>query len=83
MVLPAGGAVLLLAHKGSVDVCTRLLRGKPPLARRLFKQAVNNVPYCAVSKCDEVGPDRWILSDPGFPCFSHKGNPEYSWKIWL
>ena len=88
--LVGGSTVLLVGHKGSVDVCTRMLLGKPPRLAHRFRHLVKHVPYCAVASCREVttpecdnnDAKHWQLADPGFPNFTHKGNPEYCWDIW-
>lgn len=86
--LVVGGNVLLVAHKGSVDVCTRQLRGMKPRGRAAFKKLTVQVPYCAVAclkegsapQCDS---DTWQLCDPQIPPLTHKGCAAYNWKIWI
>lgn len=77
------GNVLLVSHKGSVDVCVRQLVGHSKLTLIAFRERVSKVPYCAVSCCLE-GPDcRWKLVSPGLPCFTHSANKRYDWRLWL
>eukprot|EP00088_Acartia_fossae_P057739 TRINITY_DN6738_c0_g1_i1.p1 TRINITY_DN6738_c0_g1~~TRINITY_DN6738_c0_g1_i1.p1 ORF type:complete len:713 (-),score=118.88 TRINITY_DN6738_c0_g1_i1:256-2394(-) len=49
-----GGNVLLVAHAGSLDTCTRQLIGKDPRPVNSLMSIVRKVPYCAVAMVEEV-----------------------------
>lgn len=77
------GNILLVSHKGSVDVCVRQLIGHSKLTLIAFRERVSKVPYCAVSCCLESSDGRWKLVSPGLPCFTHSSNKNYDWRMWL
>ena len=80
----SGGNVLLVAHKGSVDVCTRQLVGGKPRARPAFRQLVSQVPFCAFGCIEEpsCGAAKWEMVEPPIQTFTHKGSSKYNWSIW-
>ena len=51
--LLAGGNVLIVVHKGSIDTCTLQLRGKKKRPYKTFHRLVQSVPYCAVGVLEE------------------------------
>ncbi len=80
--------MLVVAHKGSVDICTRLLRGLPPQPQKTFKPSMDMVPYCGMACLEETSnPKLWKLVKPPIHLFTHDSNnyknKKYSWDIWL
>ena len=82
MFVVVGGPILLVAHKGSVDVCTRQLIGKPRRNRKSFRPLVNQVPFCAFGACQQDTRGKWQLVAPPIDTFTHHGNKAYNWAIW-
>ena len=80
-----GGSVLCVAHKGSVEICTRMLRGLPPRNRKSFRPLMERVPYCGVACLEETKNAMWKLVKPAAGTFTHDNNNQktYSWDIWL
>lgn len=78
-----GSNILLVSHKGSVDVCIRQLTANSKLTLTAFRERVSKVPYCAVSCCLQNPDGKWKLVSPGLPCFTHSANKNYDWKMWL
>ena len=68
--------MLFLAHKGSIDKCTRQILGKAPRPRPAFRKLVEQVPFAAVGCMAEDGKVKgeWELVSPGIQPFSHKSS---------
>ena len=77
-----GGNVLFIAHKGSIDVCTRKLCRKNVRSRQEFRPLVDHVPFCAVGCLREMK-GSWELTDSLVPPHTHGKNSTFNWKIWL
>ncbi len=82
MVPVTGGNVLIVAHKGSIDVCSRKLRQKAVRSRREFRPLVDQVPSCAMG-CLRESKGSWELVNSLVPPHTHSANGTFNWKIWL
>ncbi|CAL1539244.1 unnamed protein product [Lymnaea stagnalis] len=78
----AGGNILMVAHSGSLDACTRQLRGKPIRSPEEFRNIVRGCPYCCIcSAVEDVGTGRWNLVEPSIPQLTHGANKDFKWDI--
>ncbi len=73
----------MVAHKGSVDICTRKLVGKAARPRSRFLPLLKTVPFCCVGCCEENKSGKWALVKPAIATFTHMNNSAYNWKIWV
>ncbi|KAK0058837.1 protein UBASH3A [Biomphalaria pfeifferi] len=78
----AGGNILLVAHSGSLDACTRQLRGKAVRNQEEFRNIVKGCPYCCLCMAvEDFSSSKWNLAEPPIPQLTHGTNKEYKWDL--
>ncbi|XP_059163196.1 ecdysteroid-phosphate phosphatase-like isoform X2 [Physella acuta] len=79
-----GGNILIVAHSGSLDACTRQLQGKAVRNPEQFRNIVRGCPYCCVCMAvEDVMNCRWNLVEPSIAQFSHGANKDFKWDTLL
>ena len=78
------GNVLLVAHAGSLDTCTRELTGEVlPRSPNDFLKLIRGIPYCGVSTIQQDPDLRWVLTKPPIRTLQHSSNQRYDWRTLL
>ncbi|XP_078674734.1 LOW QUALITY PROTEIN: ubiquitin-associated and SH3 domain-containing protein B-like [Branchiostoma floridae x Branchiostoma belcheri] len=76
------GNVLICAHAGSLDGCSRHLQG---LAARTQRDAVKlmvKIPYCGMAAFQEVREAGiWDQMEPPIPTLTHSPNHKFDWRV--
>ena len=75
--------MLLVAHAGSLDVCTRQIVDQRPRNTVAFHEILHKVPYLSVGVCQEdcIVKNKWRLIEPPILGFAHTNNPKYNWSV--
>lgn len=68
------GNIFILGHAGTLDTCTRQLRGKAPRSVVEMQSLVQKVPYVSVCVAEEQSDQTWSLINPPFPNLKHCDN---------
>lgn len=75
------GNVLIFAHGGNLETCTREMLGKPKRPWDQLKHLLAKVPYLGVTAMQQIDDSLYKLIEP--PClpFTHEAKTAFNWKI--
>jgi hypothetical protein len=72
--------LLVVGHHSALESCTRHLYNGQLRRQRDFDTLVRSIPYLATVRMSERSPNRWQMSEPIIPLFTHAANDAYRWE---
>ncbi|ESO97246.1 hypothetical protein LOTGIDRAFT_114998 [Lottia gigantea] len=79
---PDGGNILLVAHAGSLDMCTHQLCGLNAKSATDFHLQLTSIPYCGLCMVQEdMEAKKWIMKEPPIPSLIHGSNRSFDYKL--
>ncbi|KAI8514781.1 Ubiquitin-associated and SH3 domain-containing protein B [Branchiostoma belcheri] len=76
------GNILICAHAGSLDGCSRHLQGLTARTQRDAVKLMVKIPYCGMAAFQEVREAGiWDQMEPPIPTLTHSPNHKFDWRV--